>query len=743
MTGDVYKVSTAFAATIFVTVLLLSSSALSYYTGPSPYGEMGWNYYPQDQISRDNVKHLEIKYIWRVPPLAATPSYTQRLIGFIYGLAAEGSMAPPVISNGVVYVLTNHLSLYALNAKDGRMLWAYHHQFNLTDAYKKPYIQPTSTPGHIHGFNVIDNIVWIPGWACSIYGVDAFTGQLKVKLEDLCRYVEGNEHPLAGSGKYKVDLPHAFTVDTKNRVIIVELGGASEGTWGGRAAVLGIDYDSALKGELNVRWRVYLTPPLTGDREWALRLRDRGWIQGFRATLLPDSIFDWDWQRPDLAEKWKGSTIAPSTGASNVWGQIALDPEDGLAFIPTPQPGPDWNATLRPGPNLYTNSIIAIDVRTGEVKWWHQTWAHDVIDVDCNLNTIFAQVQNKKIVLKACKSGLIIGLDATTGEALWYIDPAMPDPHPMKNIGPNWDELWARYTRGEIPLPRGDIARCPYRFCHPPNPFNATHMKVPHQFWPDEQTARVTGGIHGRYYMETENAFDGRYFYAAVMSGPMELIKIGPVDSRGQSGRILVKNLYVTREMAVNTTIYKIDPLTGNILWKYKKDLYHRGGIIVSNGILIVPWGDGTLEFIDTESGRLVHSFLVGTPLLIQPQVGLDSDGKAKIFIIYGGANHAILGEVGYGSTVSPGGLVVLGLPEKIPQPEVQTVTRVQEVTRIQTAVQTAVQTQVVTQVQTQVRVTTQIREVEIVPAWVYGVAAVAVIAVIAAATIAVRGRRR
>ncbi|MEM4303070.1 MAG: hypothetical protein QW470_07635 [Candidatus Caldarchaeum sp.] len=717
------------SALLFIAILLTPSS-FAYYTGPAPYGEMGWNYYPQNQINEENVRFLELKYIWRIPAIAATPTYTDRLIGFVYGLAAEGSMAPPVIVNGVVYVLTNHLSVYALDARNGRQLWAYHHKFNLTDAIRKSFIAPARTPGHLHGFNVIDGLVWIPGWACSIYGIDASTGTLKVSLEYLCGYIEGNVHPTAGVGMYKMDLPHAFTVDPKNRVILVQLGGGSEGTQGGRAVLLGIDYDAALMGQLKIKWKVYLTPPLTGDKDWAFRLRDRGWIQGFKATDLPSEIFEWDWQRPDLASKWGGSPVAPSTGTSNVWGQIALNTEDGLAYFGTAQPGPDWNATYRPGPNLYTNAIMAVDVRTGEVRWWHQTWAHDVIDVDCNLNTIYAKVDGRKIVLKACKSGLIVGLDALTGEALWYIDPAMPNPRPLKNIGPNWDELWAKYQRGEMPLPIGDIARCPFRWCHPHNPFNATHMEVPHQFWPNQEIATKTGGIHGRYFMEAENAFDGRYFYATVMSGPMEIIKIGPVEGRGQSGRVLVKNIYFSREMPVNTTIYKIDPLTGEILWKYKKDLYHRGGIIVSNGLLVVTWGDGTVEFISTATGKLVRKLIVGTPLLIQPQIGLDVDGKAKIFIIYGGANHGILGEVGFGSSVSSGGLVALGLPDVVAERTVQ-----------QTVFQT-VRTEV-TRVQT--LVTTRVTEVtvEVIPSWVYILAGVAVIAVAGAAATAARARKR
>jgi carbohydrate-binding DOMON domain-containing protein len=93
-----------------------------------------------------------------------------------------------------------------------------------------------------------------------------------------------------------------------------------------------------------------------------------------------------------------------------------------------------------------------------------------------------------------------------------------------------------------------------------------------------------------------------------------------------------------------------------------------------------------------------------------------------------------------WGPHVLSGFVVALGLPEVIAERTViqeRTVVQTQVQTQVQTVVQTAVATQVVTQVQTQVR------EVEVIPAWVYAVTGVAVVAVIAAATIAVRGRRR
>ncbi len=54
---------------------------------------------------------------------------------------------------------------------------------------------------------------------------------------------------------------------------------------------------------------------------------------------------------------------------SNSWGQYALDDQDGLVFIGTSQPGPDWNATLRPGPNLLANSIVAVNMTDGAIVW--------------------------------------------------------------------------------------------------------------------------------------------------------------------------------------------------------------------------------------------------------------------------------------------------------------------------------------------------------------------------------------
>src|SRR5207249_7100249 len=115
-------------------------------------------------------------------------------------------------------------------------------------------------------------------------------------------------------------------------------------------------------------------------------------------------------------------------GAGPGWGgSWALDPSTGIAYVGTAQPSPDWNATTRPGPNLWSDSVMAIDVTTGKLVWAFQTTAHDLWDWDCSWSVMLANAtvngQMTKVVYKACKNGYFYALDAATGNMLWYFNP--------------------------------------------------------------------------------------------------------------------------------------------------------------------------------------------------------------------------------------------------------------------------------------------------------------------------------
>src|SRR4030067_2348394 len=84
-----------------------------------------WNYSPQNQINKDNIQNLEVKWLFPIGSKALAPSSIQALS------LGEGSSSPPVIRNGVVYIKTNYGRTYAVEAKTGKQLWTYDYTIDL------------------------------------------------------------------------------------------------------------------------------------------------------------------------------------------------------------------------------------------------------------------------------------------------------------------------------------------------------------------------------------------------------------------------------------------------------------------------------------------------------------------------------------------------------------------------------------------------------------------------------------
>lgn len=120
------------------------------------------------------------------------------------------------------------------------------------------------------------------------------------------------------------------------------------------------------------------------------------------------------------AESWGGNP--PKTGGGATWLTGSYDPETDTLYWATGNPYPDSDDRARPGDNLYTNSILALDPNNGKLKWYYQVTPHDVRDWDANapLVLIDAQFQGRqrKLLLHADKNGFFYVLDRTTGKVL-------------------------------------------------------------------------------------------------------------------------------------------------------------------------------------------------------------------------------------------------------------------------------------------------------------------------------------
>src|SRR5690606_1107592 len=89
-------------------------------------------------------------------------------------------------------------------------------------------------------------------------------------------------------------------------------------------------------------------------------------------------------------ETWSGDSWR--TGGAAVWNVAAYDPETNLAFWGTGNPAPDWDGSTRLGDNLYSNSVVALDVDTGELRWYYQFTPHDELDYDSTQVPVLADI---------------------------------------------------------------------------------------------------------------------------------------------------------------------------------------------------------------------------------------------------------------------------------------------------------------------------------------------------------------
>ncbi len=148
----------------------------------------------------------------------------------------------------------------------------------------------------------------------------------------------------------------------------------------------------------------------------------RGYITAYRASTGTQAwrFFTIPKRGEKGSETWKGSALEVGGGAT--WTSGSYDPETGLLYWPTGNPYPDTDGDEREGDNLYTNCVLALDPKTGALKWHYQFTPHDLHDWDATepfilVNAKF-QRRDRKLLLQANRNGFFYVLDRVTGEFL-------------------------------------------------------------------------------------------------------------------------------------------------------------------------------------------------------------------------------------------------------------------------------------------------------------------------------------
>ena len=155
---------------------------------------------------------------------------------------------------------------------------------------------------------------------------------------------------------------------------------------------------------------------------------ERGIVRAYDART---GVLRWTWDPIPVtaddpaAKTWEGESRT-RTGAANAWSVITADEENGLVFVPTSSPSPDFYGGMRLGDNRYADSIVALHAATGKVAWHFQAVHHDLWDYDVPsppvLATITKDDRRVPVVLAGTKMGHLFVLDRATGQPVFPVE---------------------------------------------------------------------------------------------------------------------------------------------------------------------------------------------------------------------------------------------------------------------------------------------------------------------------------
>ncbi len=522
------------------------------------YGGNAWNqrYSGLNEITTSNVAHMVPRGMLQT------------------GIAKLGSFEnTPLVVGNRAYVTTPFNTAIAYDLDTGKQLWRYEHKLGTTIYC----CGPNNRGMAIHGPHV-----YMGTLDARLIALDAQTGAVVWDKE-------------VADPTYGYSITHAPLV-IDNMVVV----GVSGGEYGIRGHVTA--YDAVTGTQI---WRWYSIPAPKGDPTFDEKAPNGWWGTWERST--PDGA---SLHRDISKEKGDSAKAADAwtRGGGGVWMTPAYDPESGTIYVAVGNPSPDLDGGSRPGDNLYTDAVVAIDAKTGKTKWYYQTVPHDVWDLDAVSPPVVATVGGKKVVVHAGKTGWVYVLDAANGKLVKRSDAFVPQ-----------DNMFALPTGG--------------------------------------QGTRMLPGANGGSEWSPISIDPGLgYAYVAALHQPMWYrTNYAPWDK----GRLWLGSAFVAIPGEEQYGLFSaVNLSTGKIAWQVKVPQPMMGGALsTAGGLTFTGEGNGNFNAYDSKTGKMLWTFNAGAGCNSAP-MSFKYKGQQMIGVACGG-NYQL--NYPLGNTI-----VLFGLPKTV-----------------------------------------------------------------------------
>lgn len=458
---------------------------------------------------------------------------------------AEAFETTPIVADGKMFVTTAHDHVFAVDPRTGKSLWHYQAKLGTTIFCCGPVNR---------GVAVADGVVFVGQLDGKLVALDENSGAVKWSIQ-------------AGDNTAGYSLTMAPLV-YKNFVIV----GGAGGEYGIRGSV-----SAYARSDGHLIWRWYSTDP----EHWA----------GSWATTTPDGA---DLHRDIAAEKaaWPQFKDAWKIGGGATWMTPAVDVSRNTIYVTTGNPSPDLLGAVRPGDNLFTDSIVALDASTGKMQWYYQEIPHDVWDLDAVspvvlFATIDANGNRVAAVGQAGKTGWFYVLDRATGKLIRRSDAFVPQ-----------DNMFATPTAQGVRMLPGA---------------NGGNEWSPVSYDPSLHMV-VISALHQPmlYSTKPQQLETGALWLGSAFRG---------IPSEAQYG-----------------LLSGIDTDTGKVVWQDKVDYPMVGGSVsTAGGVTFVGEGNGMFDAVETKTGKMLWHFQTGAGVNAAPMV-YEMDGAEYVAVASGGS---------------------------------------------------------------------------------------------------------